>query len=235
MEFDIDFRRNPYKGLYIAVEGIDGSGKTTQVEELRKYFRKQGREVVCTREPRKKDGMIADLVQKILHGKTKIPPVAFQYLFSADREMHHEELVIPSLEKGKVVISDRCFWSSVPYGLLDRVKRGSGRKSGLDKNTIEYLLASQCILSMYHEFIVPDITFYLDIPLNVAVERINRINQQREIYEEKGKLEKIIGGYEWLIREFPKEFIVIEGTRSVEEVTRKIVNKIQNSKFKSQN
>ncbi len=220
VEFDIDFKRNPYKGLYVVLEGIDGSGKTTQVEELVRHFKQQGREVVRTREPRKDGSMIGELVQKILHGKTKIPPVAFQYLFSADREMHHAELVVPALNDGKMVISDRCFWSAIPYGLLDK-------KSGLDENTIEYMLTAQSILSMYHQFIVPDVTVYLDISLGEAVQRINKSGGKREIYEERGKLEKIIKGYKWLLNEFPKEFVVIDATKSVEVVTRQIVASIK--------
>lgn len=219
VEFDIDFRRNPYKGVYIALEGIDGSGKTTQVESLAQYFIDQGREVIRTREPRKEEGVIGDLIQKILLGKTKIPPVAFQYLFSADREIHHEELVIPSLKQGKVVISDRCFWSAIPYGLLDR-------KSELDENTIEYVLVAQSVLSMYHQFIVPDYTFYLDIPLDTAMQRIDKTNEVREIYEDKEKLEKTIKGYQWLLREFPKEFIVVDAMKPVEAVTEEIIKKV---------
>lgn len=220
VEFDIDFRRNPYKGVYVALEGIDGSGKTTQVERLAQYFKNQGKEVITTREPRKEEGIIGDLIQKILLGKTQIPPVAFQYLFSADREIHHEELVIPSLQAGKVVISDRCFWSAIPYGLLDR-------KSELDENTIEYMLAAQSILSMYHQFVVPDYTFYLDIPLDSAIKRIDKTNEEREIYEDKEKLEKTIKGYNWLLKEFSKEFIVIDAMRPMEGVTEEIVRVIK--------
>jgi len=220
VDFDIDFRRNSFEGTYIAVEGVDGSGKTTQVERLTKYFKDRGREVVRTREPRKEDGMIAELVQKILHGKTKIPAVAFQYLFSADREMHHEELVIPSLKAGKVVISDRCFWSSIPYGLLDR-------GIGLEGKNVKYMLAAQCILSMYHQFIVPDYSVYLDVPLNVAMKRIEREGQKKEIYEEKEKLEKIIKGYKWLVKEYEDEFVEVDATKSVASVTKSIVAKIK--------
>lgn len=220
VEFDIDFRRNPYKGVYVALEGIDGSGKTTQVERLVQHFKNKDREVIRTREPRKEEGIIGDLIQKILHGKIQIPPVAFQYLFSADREIHHEELVIPSLKAGKVVISDRCFWSAIPYGLLDR-------KSELDENTIEYVLVAQSVLSMYHQFIVPDYTFYLDIPLDSAMQRIDKTNEVREIYEDREKLEKTIKGYRWLLREFPKEFIVVDAMKSVAGVTEGIIKKLK--------
>ncbi len=223
VEFDIELRRNPYKGLYVALEGIDGSGKTTQMSRLHDFFKGEGREVVGTREPRKQEGIIGDLIQRILQGKTVIPPVAFQYLFAADREMHHAELVIPALKEGKVVVTDRCFWSAIPYGLLDR-------KFDVDANSIEYMLAAQGILSMYHRFVVPDYTFYLDIPLDVALVRIASEGGVKEIYEEREKLEKVVNGYKWLLKEFEKEFVVIDGVRRVEEVTEEMVRVLSSSK-----
>lgn len=219
VEFDIDFKRNPYKGIYIVVEGIDGSGKTTQVERLTKYFQEQGKDVVQTREPRKNVGIIGDLIQKILHGKTKIPSVAFQYLFSADREIHHTELILPSLKAGKVVISDRSFWSVVPYGLTDR-------DAELNAKTVAYFLASQSILSMYHQFTLPDYTFYLDLSLNDALKRLRKVEKEREIYESKKVLTRIIDGYAFLVKKFPKEFTIIDASQPVEEVTNDILKKL---------
>src|SRR3989344_9542484 len=105
IEFDIDFRRNPYKGTYISVEGIDGCGKTTQAERLAQYYKEKGQKVITVREPRK-EGFIGDIVQKVLLGDVKVPSVALQYLFSTDRVMHHEEVIMPSLKEGIVVISD---------------------------------------------------------------------------------------------------------------------------------
>lgn len=219
IEFDIDFKRNTSDGLYIALEGIDGSGKTTQIERLYDYFTSQGKEVVRTREPRKDEGLIGELIQKILHGKTKIPPVAFQYLFSADREMHHEELILPSLKAGKIVLSDRCFWSAVPYGIMDH-------GGNFDENTAQYMLVAQSILSLYHQFTIPDITFYLDLPLEKAMQRLTDDNDTKEIYEDKHILEKTIKGYNWLLQKFPEEFRVIDATKPVTEVTEEIVSAI---------
>ena len=220
IEFDIDFKRNTTEGLYIALEGIDGSGKTTQIEKLYEYFTSQGREVVKTREPRKDDGLIGELIQKILLGKTKIPPVAFQYLFSADREIHHEELILPALKAGKVVLSDRCFWSAIPYGIMDR-------GGNLDENTAQYMLVAQGILSLYHQFTIPDRTFYLNTPLDVAMQRITQDTNDKEIYEDKKILEKTIKGYDWLLQKFPKEFTVVDATQPVETVTEKIIASIK--------
>lgn len=219
VEFDIDFKRNEFPGRYIVLEGIDGSGKTTQAKLLQEYFEKQGKKVVATREPRKNVGVIGDLIQKILHGETSIPPVAFQYLFSADREIHHEELILPSLKDGKVVISDRCFWSAIPYGMLDR-------EGDFNEETGKYMLVAQSILSLYHQFTVPDQTFYLDISLNVAMKRIQESGSKTEIYEDSKKLEKTLKGYMWLLQEFPKEFTIINGEKSVEEVTQEIISKL---------
>ena len=221
VSFDIDFKRNPYKGLYIVIEGIDGSGKTTQVERLTKYFNKQGKKIVTTREPRKDNkSLIGELIQKILHGKTNIPPVAFQYLFSADREMHHEELIVPSLKKGNMVLSDRCFWSAIPYGIMDR-------EGNVDEKTGAYMLAAQSILSFYHQFVIPDYTFYLDTPLATAMKRLKKANEEKEIYEDRKKLAKTIKGYDWLLQEFPKEFIVIDASKSVDAVTEEIIKSIK--------
>src|SRR5579859_5795913 len=143
IEFDVDFKRNISQGIYIALEGIDGSGKTTQVERLVSYFEKKGKEVFRVREPRKKEGLIGRLIQDILHGKTAVSPVAFQYLFSADRQMQHQDVILPALAQGKVVITDRCFWSAIPYGIVDM-------NESLGRNNIEQKLVAQSILSFYH-------------------------------------------------------------------------------------
>lgn len=220
VELDIDLKRNPYKGLYICLEGIDGSGKTTQVEKIAEYFRKQGRSVIQTREPRK-TGVIGDIVQKILNGKLKISSVALQYLFATDRVIHHEDVIIPALKAGKVIISDRCFWSAIVYGILDRTK------GNYDYKDAELLLISHSLLSMYHQFIVPDYTFYLKVPLTIALERISSKDDVLEIYENKEKLKNAIDGYDWLSEKFNQEIITVNGEGSVENITNKIISKIK--------
>jgi len=220
LNFDIELKKNEYPGTYIALEGIDGSGKTTQVEKLADYYRSQGREVVTTREPRK-EGLIGDLVQKVLLGKEKLPSVSLQYLFSADRSAHHEELVLPALKEGKIVISDRCFWSAIVYGILDRTG------GAYDKDDADLLLISQSILSMYHQFTVPDSTFYLKIRLETAFGRLSSKADEKEIYEDKDKLKKLITGYEYLLQKFPEEIVVVDGEGDMGEVTKRLIEKVQ--------
>ena len=222
ISLDVELKKNPYKGIYIALEGIDGSGKTTQVDLLYDYFKKQGREVVKTREPRKQNSLIANFIQQILLGKTDVPPAAFQYLFTADRVMHHEELVIPSLKAGKIVISDRCMWSAVPYGILDK-------NISANENTKKFVLVAQSIMSMYHQFTLPDYTFYLDIPLATSLKRIEseKRGEVKEVYETAAKLKKIVHGYKWLLKKFPKEFIVVNAKQPVDSLTTEIIKKIK--------
>lgn len=219
VNFNIDLARNPYDGRYIALEGVDGSGKTTQAKKLTEYFESKGRSVIAVREPRK-EGYVGSLIQKALYGEIKLSAVAMQYLFSADRSLHHEEVIMPSLKNGNIVISDRCFWSAVVYGILDKT---GGKYNNSDLNAF---LIAQSILSMYHQFIVPDYTFYLKIPIGTAMERIKQEHKKREIYEEAAKLEKVINGYDWLAKKFSKEITVINGANGVREVTEEIVNKL---------
>ena len=223
VNFEIELQHHKFKGLYIALEGIDGCGKTTQVQRLADYFKKQGREVVLTREPRK-EGILGDIVHKVLLGEVKLPTVSLQYLFSADRSIHHEELVLPSLKKGKVVISDRCFWSAIVYGILDR----TGGK--YDKKDADLLLISQSILSMYHQFTVPDFTFYLKIPLSESLKRLKTKEGKLEIYEHEEKISKVLDGYDYLQDRFENEITIINGEGEVEEVTRRIISAISKIK-----
>lgn len=222
VNFEIELKKNSYKGTYIAIEGIDGCGKTTQAKILSDYFKKKGKEVILTREPRKK-GIIGDLVQKVLLGQTNMHPKAFQYLFTADRVMHYEDVIIPSLKSGKIVMSDRCFWSAIVYGILDRVNGKYNLKEA------EQILIAQSILSMYHQFTIPDYSFYLKISLNTSLERIKKKHKkdQKEIYEKKEKLDQVIKGYNWLSEKFKDEIIIIDGEKSVEKVTEDILKRIK--------
>jgi dTMP kinase len=217
VKFEIDFKRNPYKGTYIALEGTESAGKTTQAKKLTQYFESQGRKVVKTREPQKQ-GLIGDIVHKVLMGEIKMDPIAFQYLISADRVLNLEQIVMPALKNGDVVISDRCFWSAIVYGVLDKV-------GSFNQKAVNQFLVAQSLLSFYHQFIVPDFTFYLRVPLNVSVKRLE-FKKNKEIYENKEKVKQLIEGYDWVTEQFPKEFTIIDGTKSIDEISSEIISKI---------
>lgn len=219
LEFDIDLRRNPYKGKYIVIEGIDGSGKSTQVKLVKEALERSGKTVLETSEPNTHD-RIGVLIREVLSGKEKISPVAIQYLFSANRATTHEEIIIPALERGEYVVSHRCFWSAVAYGMVDRAEE-------IKESVGNQVLIAQSILSMYHQFIVPDCTVYLQVSVDTAMQRLEDSGKQLEtLYERREKLEKIVRGYEWLMEKFPKEFQIVHAEGSTVEVTKNILDSI---------
>lgn len=210
IELDLDFKRNTFPGKFIVIEGIDGSGKTTQA----KIVAEKLANAVYTKEPT--TGPIGQFIRQRLSGSLALPPVALQHLLSADRAVHEEE-VKGYLAKGMMVVSDRYLWSSVAYGMADR--------EGTDYTDGNVLLVAQSILSMYHKFILPDMTFYLDVSIDTAMKRIEKMGKEREMYEHRNKLELIKKGYEWLIRQFPKEITLVDGERPIEAVTQAILDK----------
>lgn len=216
VSFDLDFKRNTHPGKFIVIEGIDGSGKTTQAQQVVESLTRLGKKVVYTKEPT--DGPIGLFIREVLAGKVNIPSVSFQYLFAADRAAHQDEIET-LLKEGNIVIADRYFWSAIAYGMADREHVDYGNPGKL-------LLVGQSILSMYNQFVIPDTTIYLRLSAENAMQRLSSMDKEKEIYEKKEKLEKIEKGYEWLLQEFPKEFTVIDGQKSVEDVTSEIVSTI---------
>lgn len=219
VEFDLDFKRNTFGGCYVVLEGINASGKTTQIERLKDHFEKQGKTVVITSEPND-DLVIGKLIREIIHGKWDVPSAALQYLYTADRIVNHEKIVIPALQKGHVVLSSRSFWSAIVYGILDE---------GADytRPTADLLLSAQGVLSMYHQIMVADYNFYLDVSLDTILKRMEAMGKPRDIYEDKEKLSQLIAGYEWVVDQFNDEFIRIDAEKTIENVTEKIIANIK--------
>ncbi len=210
-----DLRRNSYPGKYFAFEGIDGSGKSTQVENIKKYFEKLGKKVIVTSEPQM-EGSIQKVIRDALFAKVKIPSRAYQYIYSADRAVNHEEIIEPALKNEDVVLSHRSFWSALAYGVLDLGEE-------YDFSKASSILISQGIFSDYHQFLAPDKTFYLQVSAEHAVKRLGQMEKKKDIYENKQKLAKIVTGYERVVKEFSSEFIIINGEDEEEKVTQRII------------
>ena len=108
------------------------------------------------------------------------------------------------------------------YGPVDR--------DGVDyKNEATFQLIAQGVLSMYHQFIIPDTTFYLDVSVKTGLLRVKDAAKEKELYENTEKMEKAKKGYKWLLQEFPKEITIIDAEKSVDTVQNSILNEI--SKF----
>lgn len=213
IEFDIEFKKNTYQGKFFVIEGIDGSGKTTQCNSVTERLGRNGFDVICTKEPT--DGEIGKLIRRVLSAEVKVPPAAIQYLLAADRAVHQEE-IISYLSKKTSVSSDRYFWSAIAYGIADR--------GDVDFASEQAMLVAHSILSMYHQFLIPDKTLYLDVSIDTALSRLGAMDKEKEIYEKREKLEKIDAGYKWLISTFPEQFVVIDAEQPVEKVTHDMLN-----------
>jgi len=214
ISFDLSFKKNTYPGKFIVFEGIDGSGKTTQIEKVKEaLFKKGTKDIVTTKEPT--ENIVGELIHKILQKKVKVEKTSLQYLFCADRAMHLKEVIEPNLKEGRLVLSDRYFWSSVAYGLQD--------KGVLDYESLDSMLVLESILSMYDQFLLPDLTFYLNVSAETAFKRLKE-KKKLDLYEQKEKLVNIVKGYKLLIDKFPQNFIVIDGEKSEQEVTGEILS-----------
>ena len=199
----------PKKGIFIVFEGLDGSGQSTQVKLLEDYFRKKGRKVVVTKEPtllsRAGRKIRQALDKKIIIGAKKL-----QELFQKDRGLHIKNDIIPALRQGKIVISDRYFFSSFAFGSASGV-------------------SPAWLIEMNKKFLHPDLTLILDVPAKVSVKRIEKRGKPKTLFEKKRKLEKVIKIY----RTFPKKFknvYLVDGRKSIPQVFQS-VRKIVRSKL----
>lgn len=216
VNFDIDFKRNTYPGKLIVLEGIEACGKTSHTQMVGDILQKTHK-VFLTKNPT--NSFVGDFIrQNLLAGKVRIPPISLQYLFGADREIQQQE-IIERLKKGEIVISDRYFWSSVAYGTADMETDY--------ENFANLSLTAFSLLSMYHQFIVPDVTFFLDISLEEAEKRMSKSKKHTEIYDNKEMNVKVKKGYDWLIKKFPDEFTILNAEKSAEKVTEEIIEKIK--------
>lgn len=151
------------KGLFISFEGIDGVGKTTQVEALRNHLQSLGREVVVTREPGGTE--LGKSLRKILLHGSFVASRTEALLFAADRAQHVAEIIRPALNRGAVVITDRYIDSSLAY-------QAGGRELTMDdvRELSEWATGS----------LWPDRTYLLDMQPEAAFERLHRKQDRME-------------------------------------------------------
>ncbi len=205
-------------GIFITIEGVEGSGKTTLAGMLRGYFVEDGREVVGVREPGGTE--LGERVRSILLSHTgRIDPWAELLLYEACRAQVVEEVIRPSLERGMVVICDRFTDSTLAY-------QGYGR--GLDLEAVE------SINRWVSKGIMPDITFLLDCPPEVGLERaLGRINSTAGPREDRFEREdmdfhrRVREGYLKIARMEPERVRIIDATGDVESIYRKVRDVLQ--------
>lgn len=199
-------------GKFIVFEGIDGSGKGSQIIRFAKYLFELDKKtnILLTREPtlHSEPGI---LVRKLLkEGKDpKENGKLFTDLYVQDREYHLKNLIIPALEKGVTVISDRYILSTLAY------QQAQG-------------MSLDVLLEMNSSFLSPDITFLLDVPEEVAYARINRVRPEevQEMFDRAPLkfIEELRNNYLSLVKQNHFENVVlINANKYVEEVNKDIV------------
>lgn len=196
------------KGLFISLEGIDGSGKTTLAQSLDKKLRADGFQVVLTREPGGSElGKKLRTLLKDPH--CNVSHQAEYLLFAADRAQHMKEVIDPALAAGNIVLSDRFSDSSVTY-------QGYGR--GLDVATIELINAW---VTHAQE---PDLTFYIEISLDTAQQR-KKIRNNEDRFDEESRLfyERVINGYNQLCAQYPR-IVRLDGQQIPEHIVQRAYN-----------
>lgn len=193
------------KGIFITFEGIDGSGKTTQIELLSSFLKQSGFDVVLTREPGGTD--IGDKIRKILLDSKNIQMSyrAETLLFLASRAELVSKVIQPSLDQGKIIICDRFFDSTIAY-------QGIARQLGAEKILDMSLWAT--------ENIIPDLTFLLSIDVWECENRIKNGKKKKDRIE-KEEIDfksKIQEGYMQLAGKNKKRFVIVDGCLDIGSV-----------------
>jgi dTMP kinase len=202
------------KGFFITFEGIDGSGKTTQIKLLDKYLMDRGFDVVLTREPG--GTALGDEIRDILLNpqNTGMSSRAETLLFEASRAQLVEKVIKPAIENGKIVICDRFFDSTIAY---QGAARGLGVKEILDMS----LWASAGL--------VPDLTFLITINVEICESRMKtQLKKPDRIENEKNEFkEKISRGYLDVAEIFKERFEIIDGHMEIEAIFSIIKQKVE--------
>ena len=193
--------------MFISCEGLDGSGKTTVIEAIKEEYPN----TVTTAEP--SELWTGKQVRRCLSDES-IDPLTDFYFFMGDRVQHIEEEVRPADEAGKLVVSDRYADSTRAYQPV-----GLGQSPHFDSQTTAKIFIEQSMAPWNYE---PDLTIYLDISVDTAIER----SDGDEKYEKRDFLTEVKQNYDALVEAERERFVVIDGEQSKEEVARQAVSKL---------
>jgi len=199
------------KGLLVAIEGIDGSGKSSLANALEKSLLENNLEVLLTKEPG--DTELGRQLRVFLHeNKEHICDQAEYLLFAADRAQHFETVIIPALEKKKVIISDRLADSSLAY-------QGYGR--GLDLDMIKQ------INRWAMRNIEPDIVFYIKLDLKTALSRITQRGAKLTSFEAEAEhfFKRVSDGFDTIFKN-RSHVVFLDGKNSIETLTQQATEHI---------
>jgi dTMP kinase len=196
--------------MFIAVEGIDGSGKSTTIKELKKFLEKKGHTVVQTAEPTNLS--IGRLIRDELKNSENNTPLLHEKLalmFAADRLDHLQKRIWPALKEKKTVLTDRYFFSSVAY----------------QSTNVSY----EWVKGVNRFATLPNILVFIDVKIDKALERIKKFRDDTELYETKDFLTDIDNNYRRIIKDFEDRLKVVflDGSLGMDEIYDDIEKKFE--------
>ncbi|MDJ0658232.1 MAG: dTMP kinase [Crocosphaera sp.] len=197
--------------LFIVLEGIDKAGKTTQAERLMRYLIKQGDLAIISSEPT--EGVIGQLIRKAMQNEVFMIKnqekfdEQMAYLFAADRHYHlynDQDGVYKLIKQDHYhVIATRYYFSSLAYNC---------------NNQEEF----NFVYGLNNRFPNPDLVIYLDIPLDIALSRLENA-LYKEVYETKEKLQQVKDNYQQIFQSYQGQLLTIDGKNSIEQIHQEII------------
>jgi dTMP kinase len=200
------------RGLFVTLEGGEGSGKSMQARALKALLEAEGLTVVVTREPA--GCPLGQRVRELLSDASlELDARSELFLFVAQRAQHAAQVIRPALERGEIVICDRFGDSSVAY-------QGYGRGLGPDDVRLANRMATQNL--------VPDLTALLDVPVETGLARKRGESAPDRIGQEGAPFhERVRQGYLAMAAQEPDRFLVVDATLPAEEITRTIWRRLE--------
>ena len=200
------------RGGFVTFEGIDGSGKSTQIQNISKRLKAQDLKIYTTFEPT--DGHVGSLIRQMLSGTISIDQRTIASLFAADRTDHltnQKNGIKKKVDNGELVLCDRYYFSSYAY-----------HAQYID---MEWIIHTN---SLNAEILKPDLTIFIDVDPDVCIERIKLSRSQFEMYEKIDVMKKVRANY---FKAFDKlkdqeKVVVVDGNTNLQEVEEAILNEI---------
>ena len=211
--------KKKYPGFFVSIEGGDGVGKTTAIKALEKKLIQNNIKYFLTREPG--GSKISESIRNIILDKnnTEEDSRTEALLYAASRRQHLVEIIIPKLNNGELVITDRYIDSSLAY---QGYARGIGIKKVFSINSFA--------IDNY----IPNLTFFLELSPEEGLKRISK-NKRIEDRLDQEKIsfhEKVYAGYHILIKKYKRRFVVIDASKSPDQVAEQMFIKLMEYKLK---
>jgi dTMP kinase len=203
-------------GKFISFEGIDGSGKSTQLRMLAGHLRQKGVDIVATHEPGGTP-LGRRLRAAFLETEEVVAPISELLLFAADRAQHVELLIKPSLEQGRVVISDRYADATFAY-------QGAGR--GFDEVVVNE------VIQLATSGLKPHLTLFFDITVDTAIRRMNEHKGEERIQNRMDRettefYDRVRKAYFGIAEREPERFKVLDANGSIDELQKKVLDIVE--------